>query len=53
MSGKTAARLGQSVSDPNAKLHLYDKREARPGRKMGHFNLIGEEIEATLVSEAH
>jgi 5-(carboxyamino)imidazole ribonucleotide synthase len=26
---------------PGARLHLYGKAEARPGRKMGHLNLIG------------
>ncbi|EFO31467.1 phosphoribosylaminoimidazole carboxylase, ATPase subunit [Roseibium sp. TrichSKD4] len=26
------------LSEPNAKLHLYGKAEARPGRKMGHVN---------------
>jgi 5-(carboxyamino)imidazole ribonucleotide synthase len=26
------------VSDPHARLHLYGKAEARPGRKMGHVN---------------
>ncbi len=25
---------------PNAKLHLYGKKEARPGRKMGHVNFL-------------
>jgi 5-(carboxyamino)imidazole ribonucleotide synthase len=25
------------------KLHLYGKHEARPGRKMGHFTVIGED----------
>lgn len=25
---------------PNLKLHLYGKRHARPGRKMGHFTVI-------------
>ena len=29
-------------ADPNAKLHLYGKHEARPGRKMGHFNLLSD-----------
>jgi 5-(carboxyamino)imidazole ribonucleotide synthase len=28
------------LSDPNARLHLYGKRESRPGRKMGHVNRI-------------
>ena len=27
---------------PNLKLHLYGKHNARPGRKMGHFTVIGE-----------
>lgn len=29
------------LSDPRVKLHLYGKSEARPGRKMGHFTLLG------------
>ena len=29
-----------------AKLHLYGKKEARPGRKMGHVNCLGDTIEA-------
>jgi 5-(carboxyamino)imidazole ribonucleotide synthase len=28
-----------------AKLHLYGKKEARPGRKMGHINCLGETLE--------
>ena len=28
-----------------AKLHLYGKAEARPGRKMGHVNCIGESLD--------
>ena len=28
------------LSDPEAKLHLYGKAEARPGRKMGHVNRL-------------
>ena len=27
------------LDDPNAKLHLYGKHEARPGRKMGHLTV--------------
>lgn len=30
------------LSDPRARLHLYGKAEARPGRKMGHVNFITE-----------
>lgn len=30
---------------PNLKLHLYGKAHARGGRKMGHFTLIGDDID--------
>ncbi len=30
---------------PGLKLHLYGKAEARPGRKMGHFCVTGDDIE--------
>ena len=30
------------LSTPGATLHLYGKREARPGRKMGHVTVVGE-----------
>ena len=33
---------------PEAKLHLYGKHEARPGRKMGHFTMLGATAEAAL-----
>lgn len=32
----------------NIKLHLYGKTEARPGRKMGHFNVLAEDVAAAL-----
>ncbi len=28
------------LDDPHAKLHLYGKSEARPGRKMGHLTVV-------------
>ncbi len=31
-----------------AKLHLYGKREARPGRKMGHVTVLGESVPQAL-----
>ena len=33
---------------PQAKLHLYGKLEARPGRKMGHVNCLGDTPEQAL-----
>jgi 5-(carboxyamino)imidazole ribonucleotide synthase len=32
----------------NAKLHLYGKAEARPGRKMGHINCLGATPEEAI-----
>jgi 5-(carboxyamino)imidazole ribonucleotide synthase len=32
------------LSVPNLKLHLYGKRHAKPGRKMGHFTVVGENV---------
>jgi len=32
----------------NIKLHLYGKTEARVGRKMGHFNVLAEDVESAL-----
>ncbi len=32
----------------NIKLHLYGKTEARKGRKMGHFNVLAEDVESAL-----
>lgn len=33
------------LADPTVKLHLYDKGEPRPGRKMGHFCVLGPSLE--------
>ncbi len=33
---------------PEAKLHLYGKHEARAGRKMGHFCVLGDRIDDAL-----
>jgi 5-(carboxyamino)imidazole ribonucleotide synthase len=35
---------------PNLKLHLYGKHRARPGRKMGHFTVIGSDAEVVQKS---
>jgi len=37
------------LSYPEIKLHLYGKKEARPGRKMGHFNVLATDVEQALV----
>ena len=33
-------RWEKLLQSPRTKLHLYGKREARPGRKMGHFSCL-------------
>lgn len=32
----------QVIAQPGAKLHLYGKSDARPARKMGHVNCVGD-----------
>jgi len=46
--GEQAPPWDQVLSHPRAKLHLYGKREARPGRKMGHYTYLGESVEDAL-----
>ncbi|MCK4706254.1 MAG: ATP-grasp domain-containing protein, partial [Gammaproteobacteria bacterium] len=36
------------LAHPEIKLHLYGKTEARPGRKMGHFNVLARDVEKAL-----
>lgn len=38
--GEDARRWPEILSDPTAKLHLYDKADVRTGRKMGHVTWI-------------
>jgi 5-(carboxyamino)imidazole ribonucleotide synthase len=38
--GDERDRWLEILADPNAKLHLYGKAEARPGRKMGHVTRV-------------
>jgi 5-(carboxyamino)imidazole ribonucleotide synthase len=35
----------QLLAVPDLKLHLYGKHHARPGRKMGHFTVIGDDAQ--------
>ncbi|HEX2622590.1 MAG TPA: 5-(carboxyamino)imidazole ribonucleotide synthase, partial [Phototrophicaceae bacterium] len=41
-AGIRAALAAEGVS-----VHLYGKREVRPGRKMGHITALGDDVEAT------
>ncbi|MDI6748760.1 MAG: 5-(carboxyamino)imidazole ribonucleotide synthase [Rhodocyclaceae bacterium] len=40
----------QLLAIPNLKLHLYGKHHPRPGRKMGHFTVIGSDAAAVQKS---
>ncbi len=39
----------QVLEHPHAKLHLYGKRKARQGRKMGHYTVLDVSAEAALL----
>jgi 5-(carboxyamino)imidazole ribonucleotide synthase len=47
-------RWAEALRRPGVHLHLYGKREAKPGRKMGHLTALADTAEAarTLVREA-
>ena len=36
------------LSQANVHLHLYGKKSARIGRKMGHYNVLAEDVETAL-----
>lgn len=38
--GDEVNKAQEALADPSAKLHLYGKGEARPGRKMGHITRL-------------
>jgi 5-(carboxyamino)imidazole ribonucleotide synthase len=40
------------LEQPGVKLHLYGKAEARPGRKMGHYNCLAPELGQALAVAA-
>ena len=53
--GREADDWARLAAEPGARLHLYGKREARPGRKMGHVNRMIEHApdDAVVVGAAH
>ena len=42
----------QVLNEAQAHLHLYGKKEARPGRKMGHVNCLAGDVEQALATTA-
>jgi len=43
-----APDFAAAMSVPGVRLHLYEKHEARPGRKMGHLSSVGATAEEAL-----
>jgi len=43
-----APAFERALSEPGVRLHLYGKRVARPGRKMGHLSATGDTPDAAL-----
>ena len=41
------------LQKPSAKLHLYGKTEARPGRKMGHYTVLSADTDTALREALH
>ncbi len=50
--GESVPRWEEVFSVEGAYLHLYAKHEARPGRKMGHINIVGNNP-SQLLKKAH
>ena len=42
----------QVLNESQAHLHLYGKKHARPGRKMGHINCLAADVEQALATTA-
>ena len=45
-NGDHLSGLETLLADPNASLHLYGKKHAPNGRKMGHFTVLGDTADA-------
>lgn len=52
--GNSTPHWHNLLSKPDINLHLYGKKEARIGRKMGHFNVLASTLEQaeTLAADA-
>ena len=47
-TGDARPAVAAALAVPGAHLHLYDKAEVRPGRKMGHVTALGDTAEEAL-----
>jgi hypothetical protein len=46
--GNGSPQWDRLLAHPRVRLHLYGKDQAKPGRKMGHFLLLGENPDRIL-----
>ena len=47
-TGLSRPGVAAALRTPTAALHLYGKKEARPGRKMGHLTALGDTADEAL-----
>lgn len=52
-TGEQLPEVADALAVPEVSLHLYGKREARPGRKMGHLTALGENTSQALERAVH
>lgn len=48
--GEQMHRLNPQALPSNVKLHLYGKEDVKPGRKMGHLNVLADSVEEALLT---
>lgn len=48
--GRASPKWEALLSAPDLKLHFYGKEEARPGRKMGHYTVVGQDPAQVLAT---
>ena len=41
--------LEEAYIDPNVHVHIYGKKEAKVGRKMGHYTVVGNTLDDALI----
>lgn len=46
--GNNEPHWDKLLTAPDIKLHLYGKQSARPGRKMGHFNVLAADTDSAM-----
>lgn len=40
--------IDKALKIPGVSIHIYGKKESRPGRKMGHITVVGDSVEVCL-----